>query len=143
MATVAARQNNAAELHRDMLDAVQRRDMQRLRSLFDPGYTFTGNDGTVSRGPDAGVANAEKYTSAFPDLTFTINQQHVVSPTVSVIEFTARGTHKGALEGIPATNRRAEVVVCNIIETRGDKVLNEREYFDALSLMRQLGVIGS
>ncbi len=143
MATVAARHNNAAELHRDMLDAVQHRDMKRLRSLYDPGYTFTAGDGTVSSGPDAGVANAEKYTRAFPDLAFTINQQHAVSPTVSVIEFTARGTHKGALEGIPATNRRAEVVVCNIIETRGDKVLREREYFDALSMMRQLGVIGS
>ena len=143
MANAPEQHANAAEIHRTVLKAVQDKDIKRLRSMLSPNYSYTGTDGTVTKGPDAGLAIAEKYNRAFPDLEFKVTNQHDVSPTLSVIEFIARGTHKGELEGIAATGRKAEVVVCNIIETLNGKVVRERDYFDTMSLMRQLGVITS
>lgn len=132
---------DAAALHREMFDAVTSRDFSRLRSLYHPDYTYTSGDGVEQKGADAGVAVAETYMTAFPDMTMEIREQFAPSDTVSIIEFTARGTHKEALEGIPATGKQVEVVVCNVVETAEGKILREREYYDALSLMKQLGVI--
>jgi ketosteroid isomerase-like protein len=60
---------------------------------------------------------------------------------VSITEFTARGTHKEDLPGIPATGRRVEVVACDVIEARDGKIYRRREYYDELSFREQLGAI--
>ncbi|KAA0233539.1 MAG: Aklanonic acid methyl ester cyclase DnrD [Acidimicrobiales bacterium] len=132
---------NAAELHRQMLDAVLDRDFDKLRDLCHADYVYAGGDGVEQKGADAGVAVAETYSTAFPDLSFEIRSQYEFDGDVSVLELTARGTHEAELEGIPPTGRRVEVVVCNIIEIQDGKIYREREYFDGLSLMQQLGVI--
>jgi len=95
----------------------------------------------MNSGADAGIAVAETYTNAFPDLDFEIRRQYSPSDDVAIMEFTGRGTHHGELEGIAPTGKRVEVVVCNVVETRDGKVHREREYYDALTMMRQLGVI--
>jgi ketosteroid isomerase-like protein len=55
--------------------------------------------------------------------------------------FAARGTHTGPLGPIPATGKSAEVVVCDIVEIRDGKIYREREYYDQLTMMQQLGVM--
>lgn len=47
----------------------------------------------------------------------------------------------GSSRRAPATGRAVEVVVCNIIEAQDGRIVREREYFDGLSIMRQLGII--
>ena len=61
---------DALTIQREMFAAVQRGDMKVLRDLLHPGYSYTASDGVERPGPDAGVAVAELYTTAFPDLTF-------------------------------------------------------------------------
>lgn len=53
----------------------------------------------------------------------------------------ATGTHLGELQGIAPTGRTVTARVCNVIEVKDGKIWREREYYDALSLMQQLGVI--
>ena len=60
---------------------------------------------------------------------------------MSTIEFTGRGTNTGELMGMPATNKGIDVIVCDVIEVRDGKVYREREYYDQLTMMQQLGVI--
>jgi predicted ester cyclase len=64
---------------------------------------------------------------------------NVTGDTV-VTEFIARGTHRGELMGISPTNRKVAVPVCNITEFRDGKVYAEREYYDTIYMMQQLGV---
>lgn len=132
---------DALALHLAMIDAVNARDLEALRNLYHPDYVYMSGDGTELKGPDAGVAVAETYIQAFPDLRLEIRHQFAPSPDVAIIELTARGTHLAELEGIPATGRAVEVVVCNIVEAQDGQVVREREYYDSLSIMRQLGVI--
>jgi steroid delta-isomerase-like uncharacterized protein len=131
---------DAAALQLEMLDALNCRDFTRLGSLYHPDYVYMTSDGTEHKGGEAGVAVAELYTRAFPDLTFEIRHRFAPSSDVAILELTARGTHRAELDGIPATGRSVEVVVCNIVEAQDGLIVREREYYDSLSIMRQLGV---
>jgi steroid delta-isomerase-like uncharacterized protein len=131
---------DVASVHRDMFAAVERRDFAGLRALYHPDYTYTGGDGVEQKGADAGVAVAEMYTTAFPDVRLETRHQYV-DGSVSIIEFTARGTHQAELAGIPATGRSMEVVVCNVVEVQDGLIRREREYLDVSSILRQLGVL--
>lgn len=130
---------DTSSIHHEMFDCVRQRDFTRLRELYHRDYRYEGSDGTAG-GIDVGVAVAETYTLAFPDLTFEIRHEIPCGEHTSVIEFTASGTHRGPLEGIAPTGRRVEIDVCNVIEVRDGKIAVEREYYDSLSMLRQLGV---
>lgn len=133
---------DVASIHREMFDVVQHRDVTRLRDLYHAEYTYRGPDGEQGDA-EAGVAIAETYLTAFPDLTFTVEHQFIPDETTSVIELTARGTHQGELEGIAPTGKPVQLVGCNVIEVADGKIRREREYFDTMSLMVQLGVVES
>jgi len=75
---------------------------------------------------------------AFPDLHHEIVQQVAEGDRVASI-VTARGTHLGDFQGIPATER--EVVITDIFVARIEdgKVTALWAQFDALGLLQQLG----
>ncbi|HUF32525.1 MAG TPA: ester cyclase [Acidimicrobiales bacterium] len=131
---------DVASIHREMFDVIHHRDFTRLRDLYHPEYTYRGPDGEQGDA-EAGAAVAETYLSAFPDLAFTIDHQFSPNESTSVIEMTARGTHQGELEGIAPTGKTVEMLGCNVIEIADGKILREREYFDSMALMVQLGVM--
>ena len=131
---------NASEIHRRCMDSWNRRDWDTMRSLFHPDYKYMGGDGKELSGPDAGLKVAKTYASAFPDGKMEIKNVTEAGNT-SVTEFVARGTHKGDLNGIAPTNKSIQIHVCNVIEVRDGKIYREREYFDALTMMIQLGVV--
>ena len=121
------------------MDAISQHDFGRLRKMFHEGYSYTGADGQRQVGPEAGIGIAEMYTSAFPDMQFEIISM-VTTGNLVITEFIAKGTHQGELMGITPTNRKVSVPVCNIAEIRDGKIYAEREYFDNVNLMHQLGV---
>jgi steroid delta-isomerase-like uncharacterized protein len=131
---------DAAAIAIEMLDKVNARDIEGIRDLLHPDYTYCGADGVEQKGVDVGVGVVVTFTTAFPDLQLALRHQ-VTDGDVTVIEMTATGTHQAELEGIPATGRSVEVVVADVITVKDGKVISEREYYDQLSLMQQLGVI--
>ena len=131
---------DAATIQREMFEAVERRDFDRLRELLHPDYTYIGGDGVERAGAEAALAVADFYTTAFPDVTFEVRASHAPSDDVSVLELIARGTHTGPLGDVPATGRAVEVVACNVVEVRDGRILREREYFDTGAIMSQLGL---
>jgi len=120
------------------MDAIPRRDFGKLRQIYHRQYSYTSSDGKRQEGPDAGIAVVEMYTNAFPDMKLDIQHLHIVG-NIAIIEFIARGTHKGELMGIGPTNIMVEVPCCNITEVRDGKIYAERQYFDYACLMQQLG----
>ena len=128
-----------ADIAREYVECVNRRDFDRIRQLFDSGYSYTGGDGKRQDGPQAGIDFVQMYLSAFPDAKSEIRQVHTAGDT-AVVEFIARGTHQAELMGIPATGRRIEMPICTIIQVRDGKIYAEHEYFDMLHMMQQLGV---
>jgi predicted ester cyclase len=132
---------DALTVQRAMLAAAVRGDMQALRETLHPDYAYTASDGVEQPGADAGVAVAELYTTAFPDVAFEEVRTWTPTPDVAIMEFRVTGTHTGPLGDIPPTGRRVTGLVCNIVETRDGLIWREHEFFDELSLLRQLGVV--
>ena len=132
--------SDSTHIMRQYMDAVPRRDFDKIRQLFHPQYSYTTGDGQRQEGAEAGVAVAEMYTGAFPDLKLEIKRMHAAGENVVVTEFIVRATHQGELLGIAPTGRKVELPVCNVIEVRDGKIYAEREYFDSAHLMQQLGV---
>jgi ketosteroid isomerase-like protein len=131
---------DALTVQRTMLAAAQRGDMQALRETLHPDYAYTASDGVEQPGPDAGVAVAELYTTAFPDVVLEEVRSWTPTPDVAIMEFRVTGTHTGPLGDIPPTGRRVTGLVCNIVEVRDGLIWREHEFFDELALLRQLGL---
>ena len=129
-----------ADIARQYLEAAPRRDFDKVRQLYHPQYTYTGGDGQRQEGAEAGIAVADMYTTAFPDVQLGIKQTHVIGDTV-IVEFVASGTHQGELMGIAPTGRKVSMPVCIVLEIRDGKIYAEREYMDMAHMMQQLGVM--
>jgi steroid delta-isomerase-like uncharacterized protein len=132
---------DTASMHRDKLDATVGRDWERLRALYHPEYTYTDGSG-VPQDADAAIAACGAYTTALPDLSVEIREQYSPSADVSILEYTARGTHLGDLGGVAPTGKPVQILVCNVVEARDGKIIRERDYYDVMSVMQQLGVAG-
>jgi len=132
---------SAADIHREFADAFNRRDFEKIRSLFHPQYSYTGGDGQeMTGGPDVGIGVTQMYASAFPDARLEVKRVYVQGDT-AIGEMAYSGTHKGELMGIAPTGKRVQGPICNVIEVRDGKIYREREYFDMMHMMVQLGVV--
>ncbi len=123
---------------REYFETFNRRDWDKMRSLFHPQYSYTGGDGQRMDGPDAGIAVAQMFANAMSDAKITVDRMYA-SGDVVVTEFTGSGTHDGNFMGIAASGRKVRMPVCNVIEVRDGKVHTEREYMDAAHLVQQMG----
>jgi steroid delta-isomerase-like uncharacterized protein len=131
---------SGSEIQRQMIEAWNRRDWSAFRHFLHSGYRYTGPDGKEEAGPEAGLGIAQMYANAFPDGRLEVQNSFGAEDT-SVTEMIVSGTHQADLKGIPATGKRIELRVANIVEIREGKVYREREYFDVMSMMTQLGVL--
>ena len=97
-----------------------------------PGGVWTGIEG----------ANAliNTYRTAFPDLEFRIEFQ-IAEDDLVMTRWSARGTHTGSLGPIPPSGRAVSITGTNLKRVVGGKAVEEWANFDALGLMRQIGVI--
>jgi steroid delta-isomerase-like uncharacterized protein len=80
------------------------------------------------------------YMSAFPDLRIQITSQTLQPPRLAM-EWTASGTHRGALMGIAPTGRAVESYGATVMTFDEDgRIIEGAMYWNALALMHQLGL---
>jgi steroid delta-isomerase-like uncharacterized protein len=93
-----------------------------------------------------GREGAKQYVAAlrtgFPDLSFTIEDQ-IAEGDMVVTRWTARGTHRGEFQNVPATGKEVRLAGTDIDRMIGGKVVECWAHVDELQLMRQLGVIAA
>jgi steroid delta-isomerase-like uncharacterized protein len=98
--------------------------------------------GDVQHGRKRLRAVAEAYLHAFPDLRIERRATYECGKAVCIIESTLTATHQGEFLGIPPTHRPVELFTCSIFTLNADQHLGgEVVYFDAATLLRQLGVL--
>ncbi len=128
-----------------MIEAFNAHDLDRFIGFRAESITFSSPD---SPGPLKGrEAVRERFQGlfdAFPDIRVekkrALGQGDWVSP-----ELTVTGTHQGPLPGpggeaIPATNKPVRFANCIVLKFEGGEVTEEREYWDQLGFMAQLGL---
>jgi steroid delta-isomerase-like uncharacterized protein len=83
------------------------------------------------------------YVAAFPDLRMDA-EDVLVSGDKVVARARATGTHRGEFMGMPATGKRIDVQLIDIIRFGEDGLAIEHwGVFDALTMMQQLGTISA
>jgi ketosteroid isomerase-like protein len=102
------------------------------------GETFRGHEGFRRF--------MQGWADAFPD--GRAEDTHVyVGENFAVTEFVGRGTHTGTLRSpageIQPTQRSVEWPLCEVYQIREGKIVRGRTYFDAATLMDQLGLAQS
>ena len=82
------------------------------------------------------------FLAAFPDLHVHI-EDILAEGGKLVTRWSAHGTHRGELMGIPATGKRVSVSGITIDRFENGQSVEHWEIFDQAGLMQQLGVIPS
>jgi steroid delta-isomerase-like uncharacterized protein len=134
----------AASHLREVLDALSAHDLDRVAAVVDESFEFIDvGGGDVVHSQEEWRAFCGVFVRAFPDLTQDIRLL-VDAGEYAFAEVVARGTHNGPLASpdgeIAATGRKIEIPFCVVVHARDGKLVDGREYYDAATLLRQLGL---
>jgi steroid delta-isomerase-like uncharacterized protein len=115
-------------------------DFEAFKELLAPNYVYyfpSRSTKPISR--EESIEFGKMMHNAFPDVTFSIEEMIAVGDKV-ISRFIFRGTHEGESQGIPATGNKIEVSGITIMRIENGKVVEEREEYDTLGEMQQLGM---
>jgi steroid delta-isomerase-like uncharacterized protein len=117
-------------------------DLSVLDALAAPDYVDHdppfGGRGTV----DGWRAIAAMIRDAFPDWHSDLHALYAEGDIV-VERFTASGTHKGEIFGLPPSETVCALAGINIFRVRGGKIVERWGRVDELGMLRQLGVVSA
>jgi len=130
---------DSANIVKQYVEAMNSHNIDKIRQLLHPQYSYTGSDGKRQEGIEAGINVTTMYMNAFPDLKLDVKHSYATGDIV-VTEFIAKGTQKGRFMEIAPTGRQVAVPVCEVVECRDGKIWSERDYFDTNIMMEQLGI---
>ena len=128
-----------AEVVREHMESENRHDFEStLRTFARPRYELIAT-GEVYDGEEAVRGYYAATRAAFPDQRNVVQAIHHADDAV-VVEFDLLGTHRGPLRGVPPTGREFTCRMVALFLFDGDRIACERVYFDAATILRQLGL---
>lgn len=104
---------------------------------------FVDHDPPVPDAPSGREAlrrAAAMFRTAFPDWHSDV-EQLLAEGDVVVERFTARGTHRGGIMGVPPTGATVVLRGINVFRIEGDRIVERWGRLDELGLLRQLGLV--
>jgi steroid delta-isomerase-like uncharacterized protein len=119
-------------------DAYNRRDPEAPARYLAEGFVSAGPGGSMDLATHRTALAAS--LAALPDLALVIEEQ-VAEGGVVVTRWRATGTHGGPLFGIPPTGRPVVATAIHIHHVADGRITDQWEQFDALGVLRQLGVM--
>src|SRR5436190_6944779 len=139
--TTAATSDSAnVALARRWFDVMNSGELDQIRSIFASSYRLHSPDmDSGAGGPDAIRALIAAYRDAFPDLHFDVQDAFGSGDTV-LVRWTASGTNRGALMGMPATGRFARWTGMSVYRMRDGRIVEDWVETDRLSMLQQLGL---
>ena len=110
-----------------------------LRTFAHPRYELIAT-GEVYDGQEEVSRYYAGSRATFPDQRNEVRALHHADEAV-IVEFDLLGTHAGPLRGIPPTGREFRCPMVALFLFAGDRIVCERVYFDAATILRQLGLV--
>lgn len=129
--------------------AVMRRTYERINAADIAGFGDLVADDFVEHQGGPGFPATKEGTldffralvTAFPDLRMTV-EDLIANGDKTVARVAVTGTHEGEFMGVPATGRRVDVQLIDIMRFDHAGLVGEHwGVGDMLSLMQQLGVV--
>jgi steroid delta-isomerase-like uncharacterized protein len=134
---------NKAMIKRFYEEVMNSHDVTTINSFCAADFTdHNPNPGYSGKGLDDLVAQLNEMFVAFPDLhaksDFMVAEEDMV-----VVHLTLTGTNSGPFLNMPATNKPFKINGIDIILMKDGKAIERWGVFEDLSLMTQLGMMGS
>ncbi len=107
--------------------------------LLAPDYINHGGLEGQGQGPEGLKQSITALRKSSPDEHLTI----VAEGDKVAYRWTARGSHKGEIKGVPPTGKLITVSGMSIIRIANGKIAEEWTSRDDLSMMQQLGLVSS
>jgi steroid delta-isomerase-like uncharacterized protein len=131
----------AAELVRDLVDAWNAHDADRLAALYAPD--FEEDDVAQARtqhGPDAVRRLMRLYLRAFPDLRI-LSDSVIIQGDQIAFAWTLCGTHRGTLMNIPPTGRGVRIRGVSLITVAEGRIHRATRIWDMAGMLRAFGLL--
>jgi steroid delta-isomerase-like uncharacterized protein len=117
-----------------------KKNAEYFMDVYSPDYAYFYPSGTSkSMSREEIIAEMKMIWEAFPDCIWNIEELVAVGDLV-VSRTIVRGTHKGTFMDIPPTGNKFELNLINMSRLKNGKIVEEREDYDSLGLMQQLGM---
>jgi steroid delta-isomerase-like uncharacterized protein len=130
------------QLVREHMESENTHDFDVTLETFEhPRYEIVPT-GEVYDGADEVNRYYQETRAAFPDQRNELIAMYHSDDAV-IIEFWLRGTHQGELRGMPPTGKSFECKVVAFFLFEEERLVCERVYFDAATILTQLGLVGS
>ncbi len=91
-------------------------------------------------GIDSARAYYANFLTGFSNIQFTIKDIFGQGDKL-VKHWNFKGTHTGVFFGIPATGKTLSIDGATLVRISGGKIAEERDFFDNLDMMTQLGLM--
>jgi steroid delta-isomerase-like uncharacterized protein len=125
------------QIVREHMESENRHEFDVTMSTFHhPRYEIIPT-GDVYDGEEAVAAYFQETRAAFPDQRNELIALHHSDDAV-IAEFWLRGTHEGPLRGFEPTGRSFECRCAAFFLFEEDRLVGERVYFDAGTILAQL-----
>jgi len=125
----------------DVLEFWNRQDVEGVLAHYDDSITWLNVAlEETYRGKGEVRVFLRKLFRAFPDLNFEVSYKIARGHNVAE-QWLIRGTHLGTFMGIPGTGRRVEIPGMSMAELRQGKFVSDHFYFDALGVLRDMGLM--
>ena len=96
----------------------------------------------VNHGKDELRAYAKEVFAGVPDFKMELTARFVAGNRGGM-EWVMSGTHKGDFPRMPATGKRFSVRGATIVELEAGKIRRNSDYWDAATMMKQVGLLPS
>jgi steroid delta-isomerase-like uncharacterized protein len=140
MAEVAIRKD-VSRLVREMVDALNSHDVERLMSITSSDYEGVDVNQAL---PQLGKAEArlavQSYFAAFPDLAI-VEYETIIQGSRAVLVWKACGTHKGVIMHIPPTGRRVAVRGTSTLHIQDGAIKKAVHVWDVAAMLREIGLL--
>lgn len=115
----------------------------KVLSLFTDDCVYEDvTFGVVNHGKKELQAFADGVFAGVPDFKIELTARFSAG-TLAGMEWVMSGTHKGDFPGMPATSKHFSIRGVTILELHGGKIRRNSDYWDAASVMRQVGLLPS
>ena len=122
-------------------DAFAARDADAAATLYAPDAVVESplGGGTV-RGRDANVEVLRAFFTAFPDVTFNVEESLVDGDRVAE-RIMMSGTDAGGFMGMPPTHKPFQLPMVSLCRVGNGHIAHERRIYDFTGMLVQIGVL--
>jgi len=124
---------------KEHMDTEVTKEFDKTLATFDghPHYEIMAT-GQVFDGDEQVMGYYRTTRTAFPDQRHANSRFHIADDAV-IVEFDLLGTNLGEFYGLPPTGKAFRVPIIAVFFFEGERIVNERIYFDSASLVTQIG----